>query len=458
MSASGRFDIESALDRATGARAIPGNRVTLWHGPQVFAVMHDMIARAETSILLENYIIRSDETGWRLAELLAARARHGVAVRVLYDAVGSRGTSGRYWRFLAQRGIQSRRFHPILSSGPVAIFERDHRKLVAVDEREALVGGFCIGNEWDPPADSGRPPWRDTAVKVDGPAARAAGLAFRRVWRRAGPTDLDPPVPAPLEPVGDARVRIVEGLPGRSRIYRALSVLASGVQSRLWITDAYFVPPPPLLASLLAAARDRVDVRVLVPGKTDIPIVRLFTRVGYRDLLEGGLRIYEWQGPMLHAKAFLLDTEWARIGSSNLNPSSLLGNYELDVLVADTSLANALAERYRRDLVEAAEIVLEPRRGLPPRVTPGTAERPFARGARRRSLRERRAVAVLTLRQVAEGARRSLIGGVVFGLTGLGVLLLALPRITGWILAGLVFWLAVTALWAGFVRRRETRL
>lgn len=459
MNAAGRFDVEDALDRATGARAIPGNRVSLLcDGPEIFAAMDDMIAGAEAAVIFENYIIRSDEAGWRVAEALAEKARQGVAVRLLYDAVGCRGTSRRYWRFLAERGVVTRRFHPALRSGPVAVLQRDHRKLVAVDQRDAIVGGFCIGNEWAPPGRSGRRPWRDTAVRIAGPAAQVAWQAFRRIWNEAGTPELEAPSSASPEPAGDARVRVVEGLPGRSRVYRALALLAAGVSARLWITDAYFLPPPPLLASLMAAARDDVDVRVLVPGKTDLPILRVFTRVGYRDLLEGGVRLYEWQGSMLHAKSFLLDGGWARVGSSNLNPSSLLGNYELDVLVDDPALVSALAERYRRDLTDAAEIVLEPRRRLPPRVVPGPGEAVAAGWGRRRSLRERRQVAVLTLRQVAAGARRSLLGATVFGLTGIGVLLVALPRLMGWILAGVAFWLAATAVWAGLARRRETRV
>ena len=201
MSAAGRFDVEDALDRATGARAIPGNRVTLLcDGAEIFAAIDDLIASAVASIAFENYIIRSDEAGWRVADALAEKALQGVAVRVLYDAVGCRGTSRRYWRFLAQRGVVARRFHPPLSSGPVAVLQRDHRKLVAVDERAAIVGGFCIGNEWAPSDRSDRPPWRDTAVRIEGPAAQATWHAFRRIWNGAGTADLAAPSGAAPEP------------------------------------------------------------------------------------------------------------------------------------------------------------------------------------------------------------------------------------------------------------------
>jgi cardiolipin synthase len=154
---------------------------------------------------------------------------------------------------------------------------------------------------------------------------------------------------------GDARVRVIVGEPGRERAYRALEYVTAGSIDRLWITDAYLVPPPRLFEALVDAARDGADIRLLVPGTSDVPLVRNLTRVGYRRLLRAGIRIFEWAGPMLHAKTLVADGRWARVGTSNLNASSLLGNYELDVLIEAQGLEAKLAEREAADQAAATQ-------------------------------------------------------------------------------------------------------
>src|SRR5574338_1066673 len=177
------------LDRAAGSRPIPGNDVELLiDGPDTFRAMLKAIARAERWIHFENYIIRSDATGWRFAEALAAKAKAGVRVRVLADWFGSMGTRRKYWRFLRAAGCEVRLFSPLDLFDPIENISRDHRKLVSVDGHEAIVGGLCIGDEWA--GDQGRAilPWRDTAVRVCGPAAAALDLTFGRTWGLAGGT------------------------------------------------------------------------------------------------------------------------------------------------------------------------------------------------------------------------------------------------------------------------------
>src|SRR5204863_319193 len=195
---------------------------------------------------------------------------------------------------------------------------------------------------------------------------------------------------------GSSTARVLSGVPGRARMYRAVQLLAASATDRLWITDAYLIAPPPLYASLIDAARAGVDVRLLVPGTSDLPVLRDSTRIGYRDLLRAGARIFEWQGPMLHAKTLLVDHRWARVGSSNLNVSSLLGNYELDLLAECNHLAAALAQQFLRDLATSREIVLQARRRRAGGVWhPGGAVRRCgtprgARGAGQRRGRRRR--------------------------------------------------------------------
>lgn len=454
-----------ALDRATGARPIPGNLLRhIAVSSDALDTMLEMIASAQRTVHFENYIIRDDHTGCRFATAWAERARAGVRVRVLYDAFGSLGTGSAYWRELKSYGVDVRPFRPIWTSGLTEAFSRDHRKLLVVDGERAMTGGLCVGDEW---AGSGDPLscWRDTMVMVCGPAVAPLEAAFARMWARAGrPLPEDETVSA-AEECGPSEVRVVEGIPGQSRIYRAVQLLAAAVTERLWITDAYLVAPPPLYASFVDAARSGVDVRLLLPGTTDIPIVRSFTRAGYRELLHAGARIFEYRGPMLHAKTLLADHHWARVGSSNLNFSSLLGNYELDLVAEQDRLTATLAAQFLHDMAHCREIVLMARRRLPlpPRLVDAVAVSPSNAASPaptfKRSLRVRQAVAAVALMQAASGARRMLVGAAAVVLLIVGVSLILFPIVASTVLA--VGALA-TSLWlAGFAfarrrRRRET--
>lgn len=455
-----------ALDRATGARPIPGNIVRhIAASSEALDTMLEMIAGAERTVHFENYIIHDDRTGRRFAAAWAERARAGVRVRVLYDAFGCRSTGRKYWRELRSQGVDVRPFHPIWTSGPIEALSRDHRKLLVVDGERAMTGGLCIGDEWAGDPDRGRLAWRDTMIMVCGPAVAALEAAFVRMWARAGrPLPEDETVSA-AEECGPSAVRVVEGFPGQSRIYRAVQLLAAAVTERLWITDAYLVAPPPLYASFVDAARSGVDVRLLLPGTTDIPIVRIFTRTGYRELLHAGARIFEYLGPMLHAKTLVADHDWARVGSSNLNFSSLLGNYELDLVAEQDGLTATLATQFLHDMAQSREIVLMARRRLPPRLVAAAAvstpvphapvPSPPSGPPHKRSLRERQAVAAVVLMQAAGGARRLLVGAAAAVFLIVGVSLILFPLIASTVLAvgalATAFWLA------GYVVARRKR-
>ncbi len=451
---AGRDDIQRALDRVTGARPIAGN--ALRHYPDssaALAAMVALIAGARSSVHFENYIIRSDATGRRFADVLAERARAGVTVRLLYDAFGCRWTAGRLWRGLRHAGVEVRAFHPLLGSGPVALTRRSHRKLVVADGAIAMLGGVCIGDEWAGDAAHGRQPWRDTMVEVRGPAVAALDRTFGHVWGRAGaPLPDGALAPAGL-PAGQSEVRVIEGEPGESRAYRLVQLLAAGVAERLWITDAYLVAPRPLFAAVCDAARAGVDVRVLLPQTSDVPVVRTLTRIGYRELLGAGVRIYEWGGPMLHAKTTLADRRWARIGSSNLNVSSLVANWELDLLADSIDLAEELAAQFRRDAGRSREIVRRPRPlRLPAKLVGAPAPAPA--GPHRPSRRERSVAAVVALRQVAGGLRRALLASAASTLAALGLLLVAFPRTMTGVLAAGAFAVAFALAWYAVARRR----
>lgn len=446
-----RDELALAIERAAHARPIEGNSVQHHpDSPQALEAMLALVAGARRWVHFENYIIRGDRTGLRFADALIERARAGVHVCVLYDALGSFGTSRAYWSALRRAGAEVRAFHPVSSPNLFDLFCRDHRKLVVVDGDRAMTGGLCIGDEWAGNPERGRQPWRDTALTVCGPAAVALDAAFADVWEQAGPPL--PPEDTCGDPdiCGDFTVQVVAGVPFEGRIYRATQLIAAAAQERLWITDAYLVPPAPLYAALIDAARNGVDVRLLVPGASDLPLLRNFTRVGYRELLRAGVRVFEWRGAMMHAKTLVADRRWARVGSSNLNVSSLFGNYELDVLADNQEAAEALAAQFRRDLLMSREVVLESRRRLPPRLVraPATAEAGAhtelqTTARHKRSRYELSAVAVVALRRVAGGLRRTLGGTAALFLLTLGILLLIFPRVVGILIAAVLFWLSL---------------
>jgi cardiolipin synthase len=341
---------------------VGGNAVRLQvEGPGTFDAWLDAIDGAERFVHFENYIVRDDRVGRAFRDALTAKARQGVPVRVLHDWVGCWATRRGYWKPFREAGVEVRAFNPPSLKDPFGLLQRDHRKLVCVDGRVAYVGGFCVGEEWA--GGKGAPPWRDTGVEIRGPAATVAARAFETIWTRVG-APVDAEVRARRVRTvreGTTPVWIIQGIPWRSRVYRATQLVAASAKSRIWITDPYFVAPRPVAEALAAAAMDGVDVRILVPGHNNWPWVGSLSRGGYRFLLRAGVRIFEWQGPMIHAKTAVADSIWCRVGSSNLNAASLLGNWEIDVGILDRSLAEQLEATFLADLTLGVEIVL-PRR------------------------------------------------------------------------------------------------
>ena len=449
-----------AMDRAAGHRPIPGNDISLLiDGPDCYARMFEIIATAKRRIHFENYIFRSDEIGWRFAEALAARARDGLKVRVLYDWLGSMTTRRKMWRYLRDAGVETRAFNPPKLLDAFDNLSRNHRKLVVGDGVRAITGGLCIGDEWMGNPEKGIMPWRDTAIEINGPAAVSLDNAFENIWAVCGAAIPPGEEVGQARPCGDASLRTIVGKPGRERAYKVLELLAASSVQRLWITDAYMVPPPRLFQAFVDAARDGVDIRMLVPGSSYVAMVRNLTRIGYRDLLRAGIRIFEWEGPMLHAKTVVVDSCWVRVGTSNLNASSLLGNYELDVLVEDGDLARQMEDQFRKDIARSAEIVRGKLRAperfqkvLPSKLSRQRPdENPILHQRTRREGRRRAVVAVWT---VVTGARRSIYGPAALVLVVLAGFFILLPKVASYIFGGLCVWLAVAATREA-VRRRS---
>ncbi|HTL04340.1 MAG TPA: phospholipase D-like domain-containing protein [Gemmatimonadales bacterium] len=439
--------VERAMDRVAGSRPIPGNQVELlFDGPEIYPAMLERIAAARRWIHLDSYIIRSDATGRRFADALIERARAGVAVRVLTDWLGSLSTRRSYWRALREAGVAVRSFGSPSLLKLRRNLVRDHRKLLVVDGRTAVTGGHCIGDEWAG-IPGKREPWRDTACAIDGPAAASIDQAFAQLWQKIKGTLEPEELAADVAACGDSAIRILAGEPGGMRASRATDLLLAGASERVWITDAYLVAPRAIYSGLLDAARGGMDIRLLVPGTSDLTHLQNLTRVGYRDLLEAGVRIFEWRGPMLHAKTMVADGRWTRIGSTNLNFSSLLANYELDVLIEDPGLGQAMEARFRRDIEQCVEIrYRDPRPGRSRRTLAAVAGESGGGPKRHRpGLRERRGRAVMAVWAVAAGARRTILLQYSVALAGMGILFLLFPRAMAWVFAVLALWLALSA-------------
>src|SRR5215472_10509929 len=358
--------LDQAFTRAAGASLVGGNRVRLLRDAREnYPAWLEAIQGAERTILFENYLWCEDDTGQEFQDALIAKARAGVRVRVIYDWLGSLfRASWRYWHALRQAGIEVRCFNPPRLVAPFAALHRDHRKMVAVDGRVGFVTGLCIGRMWVGDARRGVAPWRDTGVEIRGPAVAEIERAFAQVWAAIGPPlQAEELTSRDLIPEhGPVALRIVASQPGLTAVLRLDQLIAAAARRTLWLTDAYFAGIPFYVQAVRAAARDGVDVRLLVPGASDVPMLRPLSEAGYRPLLEAGVRVFEWKGSMLHAKTAVADGRWARVGSSNLNVASWIGNYELDAVIEDEGFASAMEAMYVADLEQSTEIVLRRRR------------------------------------------------------------------------------------------------
>ena len=360
------------LWRIAAADVSSGNDVRLLHdGPATFDAMCGAIDGAQSTVVLEAYILRSDDVGMRVAGSLIGAAQRGVTVRVLSDWIGMRGIKKSYIASLKKAGIEHRVFNSPGFRPWFGLIPRDHRKLLVVDSALGITGGVGIGNEWIGTTTKRRGHWRDTAVRIEGPAAKDMQQAFDTMWERALKRErrssdrrtrrvargahLDP---ATAEP---ALVGIVEGEPLRLRIARALQMQAISAERSIWIANAYFVPSWSEVEALIGAARDGVDVRVLVPARNDHKWVAFLTRRYYRRLLTNGVRIWEWKGAMMHAKTSVVDGRWVRVGSTDFNPLGVAINYEIDAVIEDAALGAKAEKMFLEDLEHSREITMKSR-------------------------------------------------------------------------------------------------
>lgn len=451
---SSRRLAEQALSRSAGAPLITGNRVDLLiDGQAHFDAWLAAIRSAKTRIFLENYIVRDDEVGQAFLAALVDRAKDGVFVAVITDWVGSLGQSrSSFWNPLRAAGGEVRIHNPPQLGSPFGWVSRNHRKLLVVDSCIGFLSGVCISGKWLGDPKRNVPPWRDTGVVIHGPAVAELEHAFADSWSDiADPLDLV--LAEPCGEIGTVSLRVVANQPATAGTYRLDQMIAAMATKTLWLTDAYFVGIAPYVQALSAASRDGVDVRLLVPGTSDVPMVAGMSRAGYKPLLKAGIRVFEWNGSMLHAKTAVADDRWGRVGSSNLNIQSWLGNREIDVAIEDVDFARKLSDQYEKDLENATEIVLSPSRRTRGRERVASSEprpqRPrHAGGSSSRAaagaLRLANTVgAALTERRVLGDTETGPVIGGTLVLLVLGVLGAFWPAVLGWPIAALCLWFSL---------------
>ncbi|WP_280156230.1 phospholipase D-like domain-containing protein [Piscinibacter sp. XHJ-5] len=364
------------LMRALRRRLVAGNRFELLiDGPATYAAMFDAIAAAREHIHLESYIVEAEGPGAELAQRLLAKAREGVRIHLLYDGFGSRGTRSSYFQLLRDAGVQVCEYNPLRSWGSLlsrSVHLRDHRKLLVVDGRVAFLGGVNISGVYSAGSSSEQarhandakppPPWRDTHVRIAGPLVGDLQALFVDHWNRhARERIVEDDRPKPLPSVGPHRAAIACCEAGRRRnpFYRALLRAIDAAQQRVMLTTAYFVPTRRLLRALAAAARRGVDVQLVLPSRSDAWAPLHAGRSHYGRLLQAGVRVFEREGALLHAKTAVIDGVWAAVGSANLDWRSFVHNAEANAIVLDGGFGAEMEAVFRRDVAASREVTLE---------------------------------------------------------------------------------------------------
>jgi len=335
----------------------------LWKRKDSFQTIFDAVKNAEKFICLQFYIFKNDETGITLSKLLKQRSRKGVKVYILYDHFGSFGTPRSFWKDMSLVGIKIRASHPFKWTAPFNYVHRDHRKLIVIDSKKAFAGGLNIANEYSGfhlrRRSSG---WRDTGILVEGPVVNELFDTFKKSWITWGGekiffqgTDEGARNRMPRDAVPALPIFVYSGK-GRKRMRNLLRYSIDHARTSILLTTAYFTPSRRLIEKLEAAVRRGVKVRLLVPGKSDVPAASYAGRAFFSRLLKSGIEIYTYLGEMLHAKTYLFDQCWSIIGSTNLDYQSLRYNDEGNIGILDLSFASKMTEIFEKDLKNSVKI------------------------------------------------------------------------------------------------------
>jgi cardiolipin synthase len=343
-------------------------------GPRTHQAMFAAMSAARDSINLESYILEGGEVGERLAQIVGKKVAQGVKVNILYDSVGSIETPKEYFDELRKLGAKLCEFNPVnpaKASRGWEINNRNHRKILVVDGRVGFTGGINISSAYSAGSSSVRRKsqvkageesahgWRDTHVRAEGPVVARFQRVFLDGWdaENCGAAQKAAYFPR-LGPQGDKEMQVMTSDPGvdRSEMYAALLDAIGRAKTRVWITVGYFAPDPPTVQALVGAVHRGVDVRLVLPGFSDFWAPVYAARSHYAELLEGGVRIYEWHKALLHAKTVVIDGDWSSIGPTNLDWRSFVHNYEADLVVHDAEFAAEMEKLFHRDVSQSTEV------------------------------------------------------------------------------------------------------
>jgi cardiolipin synthase len=363
----------SIEESITDLPLVVGNRVTLLQdGPATYKAMYVAIRAARDHINLETYILEDDEIGRQLADLLVEKRAQGVEVNVIYDSVGSIATPESFFERLRNHGVNVVQFNPVV---PVdakrgwEVNQRNHRKLLIADGKVAFTGGINYSGVYSGgsfrrpsrrPASAGVP-WRDTHVRIEGPVVAEFQKLFLQTWVvQKGPSLHDRQYFPAVERKGTQIVRVIATAPDTrpSFLYLTLISAIGHAERSIHLTNAYFVPDPQLVQALKAAAGRGVDVRLILPSHSDFWAPFHAGRSHYFELLTAGVKIYERQGALLHAKTGVIDEVWSLVGSSNLDWRSFVHNYELDAVVLGPEFGAEMEAAFDLDLARSTRIEL----------------------------------------------------------------------------------------------------
>jgi Phosphatidylserine/phosphatidylglycerophosphate/cardiolipin synthases and related enzymes len=351
-----------AIGAAAGQPAIPCNRLDLYqNGDEIFPPMLDAIARARSTVHFVSYVFETGRVPDDFARVFSEAAQRGVVVRIVIDRNGAKKADPRLLREMRDAGCDVRWFRPALWYDWERYNHRSHRRLLVVDGEVGFTGGVGIADQWSGAGDSPHH-WRDTHARITGPAVAALQRAFVDSWNDA--TEelvLSSALFPALAPTGDTTLCIVQSDPenGSSTAQRSVAALIAAARRSLLITNPYFVPPPSFVDALCAAAKRGVAVRVLMPGPYhNKPAVRRASRRTWRRLMESGVRLFEHQRTMVHAKVIVVDDAMLCVGSINFDPRSFSLNAEGAAIAFDGSLARRGTERFDLDLAQAREVTV----------------------------------------------------------------------------------------------------
>ena len=358
-----------ALGGSASADVIGGNRITvLQNGIEIFPALLEAIASAQHSVHFSTFIYSSGQIPIQFAEAFSAAAKRGIEVRMVFDKSGSSRVSPELIAQMRKAGCRVKWFRPIQWYSWAKYNHRTHRKLLIIDGTVAFTGGVGIADEWNGNADSPAH-WRDTHVKVLGPAVASIQAAFVDNWNEAtGELPIDQRYFPRLKSAGETPMCGIQSNPafGASAAQRSMAVLIAGASRRLWIANAYFVPPKPFVKALLDAKARGVDVKILLPGRYhDQPAVRRASRRTWGPLLKGGVELYEYEPTMIHCKIVIVDSSVTSIGSINFDPRSFALNAEFGVVALDRALAKLVEDAFVEDLRFSRRVTAEDLARLP---------------------------------------------------------------------------------------------